>query len=621
MNKLIKSVSSIVDGSADKELLNNNANKASERVPVMKNMVAGEVAKYMAKNLLPENVYNAHMEGVIHFHDMDESPFYPMYNCCLLDLGGMLSNGFKMGNADIKPPKSISVACAVTAQIIAQVACHQYGGVSINRIDEILAPYVHQSYLEHLSVGHKWMSHNKAVVYATDQTRKEVHKACKGLEYEINTLFTSQGQTPFVTFGFGLGTSWQAQEIQKAMLNVRIKGLGKQGRTAIFPKLVFMMDNDINMKNGDPNYDIKKLAIKCAAKRNYPDILNMPVLRSLGGGAVPMGCRSHLHRWLDENGNEVWDGRNNLGVVSVNLPRIGIISKSEAEFWNNLDYAVNVAKEGLLARIERLRGVKAKVAPILFQEGALGFRLKPEEEIMQIFENGRASISLGYIGIHEMCNAMFDESVHMVESRQKQQFGIRVVEKLREYTESWKKETGWAFSVYSTPSESLCDRFCRIDKDKFGTIIGVTDRDYYTNSFHLDVEKKVSPMTKIDIESKYPIHARGGNIIFTEVPNIGTKQENLAELYIETIWDYSADKVPYCGTNSVIDYCYKCDNKVDAVAEPDGFYCPLCHNSDITTLEITKRVCGYMGNPASRPFIHGKQCELQGRVKHIIHKL
>jgi len=612
----LNNLQAIVDGTADGTLLNNNANKASERTPVMKNMVAGEVAKEAAKRTLPVDVVQAHEDGDIHYHDMDEAPFYPMFNCSLVDLKSMLETGFKMGNADIETPKSISTACAITAQIIAQVACHQYGGVSLNRLDEVLAPYVDRSYLKHLSTGKKWMDNDKAVVYATDQTRKEVHDACQALEYEVNTLFTSQGQTPFVTFGFGLGTTWQAREIQKGILETRIRGLGKQGRTAIFPKLVFMTDEGVNLTQGDPNYDIKKLAIRCASKRNYPDVLNMPRLRETGGGCAPMGCRSFLHRWENEKGEEVWDGRNNLGVVSINLPRVALQSANEEQFWDNLDKVALVAKKALMTRIDRLKTVKAKSAPILYMEGALGFRLKAEDSIMPIFENGRASISLGYIGIHEMVNALFGTDKHIFDSTTRQIFGTRVVAKLAEYTRNWKADTGWAFSLYSTPSESLCDRFCRIDTETYGILKGITDREYYTNSFHLDVEKKVSPMAKIDFEAPYHALATGGRISFVEVPNIGAKQQDLLDTYIEAVWDYAAERLPYFGTNGVIDYCHECLSECDAEATDKGFTCPHCGNSDLSTLEVTKRVCGYLGNPTHRPFIHGKQKELIGRVKH-----
>ena len=420
-------------------------------------------------------------------------------------------------------------------------------------------------------------------------------------------------QTPFVTFGFGLGTSWQARAVQEGILKTRIKGLGKQGRTAIFPKLVFMMDEGINMNKGDPNYDIKKLAITCAGKRNYPDVLNMSRLRASGGGCAPMGCRSFLHQWHDKSGAEVWDGRNNLGVVSINLPRVALdVEGDEGLFWLLLEERLEVAKAGLMARIDRLRGVKAKVAPILYCEGALGFRLDPEDEIMQVFEDGRASISLGYIGLHEMCNAMFGADSHILKDEVKQQFAQKVVAFLKSTTLKWKEGTGWAFSLYSTPSESLCDRFCRIDQDTHGYILGVTDRDYYTNSFHLDVEKKVSPITKIDFESPYHMLATGGHITYVEIPNI---KQDVREVYIETVWDYASGKLPYFGTNNRINKCHVCDSN-QVTAEHGKFSCEACGNEDVASLEVTERVCGYLGSAVQRPWIHGKQREYESRVKH-----
>lgn len=420
-------------------------------------------------------------------------------------------------------------------------------------------------------------------------------------------------QTPFVTFGFGLGTSWQARAVQEGILKTRIKGLGKQGRTAIFPKLVFMMDEGINIKKGDPNYDIKKLAITCAGKRNYPDVLNMPRLRASGGGCAPMGCRSFLHQWHDKSGAEVWDGRNNLGVVSLNLPRVALdVEGDETLFWLLLEERLEVAKAGLMARIDRLQGVKAKVAPILYCAGALGFRLDPEDEIMQVFEDGRASISLGYIGLHEMCNAMFGVEAHILKDEVKQKFAQKVVAFLKATTLKWKEGTGWSFSLYSTPSESLCDRFCRIDQSKYGSVLGVTDRDYYTNSFHLDVEKKVSPITKIDFEAPYHMLATGGHITYVEIPNI---KQDVREVYIETVWDYASERVPYFGTNNRINKCHQCDSN-QVTAEHGKFSCKACGNEDVASLEVTERVCGYLGSAVQRPWIHGKQREYESRVKH-----
>ena len=618
MSDILSRCMSIVDNTADSTLLHNNANKDSTKVNVMKNMLAGEVIKEYAYSVLPEAVLDAHKRGYIHFHDMDESPMMPMYNCCLVNLEDMLSKGFNLGNAQIEPPKSITTAAAVTVQIIANVASSQYGGVSIDRLDEVLAPYVAKSYEKHLQTAKEWMPNDKAVVFATNQTHKDVDDACQAMEYEINTLYTSQGQTPFITFGFGLGTSWQARAIQRGILQQRIKGLGSKGKTAIFPKLVYMLDEGINMTSSDCNYKIRQLAIECAGQRNYPDVLSMPQLRKEGGGSAPMGCRSFLHEWHDpDTGELVWSGRNNLGVVSLNIPRLAIEAEcNQSLFWEYLEKAVTTAKEALDFRADRLRGVKAKVAPILYCEGVLG-RLDPEDDIWQLFTNHRASISLGYIGLHEAANAMFiDDKKSPLQSKQKKEFQLEVVKFLKAKCEQWKKEGELGYGLYSTPSESLCDRFCRIDAEEFGHINGVTDKGYYTNSFHLDVEEKVSPMVKIDFEAPFHPIANSGRITYVEVPHIGKKQAALLHTYIDEVWKYAADKTAYFGTNCVIDYCYECDSDIDAEATEQGYQCPHCGNTNPKTLEVTKRVCGYLGSPSSRPFIKGKQNEVIRRTKH-----
>ncbi|WP_246873011.1 anaerobic ribonucleoside-triphosphate reductase, partial [Pantoea ananatis] len=254
-------------------LLHENANKDSKVIPTQRDLLAGIVAKHYAQQqILPRDVVQAHERGEIHYHDLDYSPFFPMFNCMLIDLKGMLTNGFKMGNAEIEPPKSIATATAVTAQIIAQVASHIYGGTTLNRIDEVLAPYVEKSFAKHLAVAQNWHI-PQADAYARERTEKECHDAFQSLEYEVNTLHTANGQTPFVTFGFGLGTSWAARLVQTSILRNRLAGLGKNHKTAVFPKLVFTIREGVNRRAGEVNYDIKQLALTCASKRMYPDIL------------------------------------------------------------------------------------------------------------------------------------------------------------------------------------------------------------------------------------------------------------------------------------------------------------------------------------------------------------
>lgn len=594
-------------------LLNENANKDSKVIPTQRDLLAGIVAKnYARQHMLPREVVSAHERGEIHYHDLDYSPFFPMFNCMLIDLQGMLTHGFKMGNAEIEPPKSISTATAVTAQIIAQVASHIYGGTTINRIDEVLAPFVDASLAKHRATAEEWQIAD-AEGYARARSEKECYDAFQSLEYEVNTLHTANGQTPFVTFGFGLGTSWAARLIQQSILRNRIAGLGKNHKTAVFPKLVFAIKAGLNHRPGEPNYDIKQLALECASKRMYPDILNYDqVVKVTGSFKTPMGCRSFLGVY-QENGEQIHEGRNNIGVISLNLPRIALEADGdETRFWALLDRRLLLAKQALMTRIARLENVKARVAPILYMEGACGVRLQADEPVAAIFKHGRASISLGYIGIHETLNALSGAAIHPYDDAALRAKGLEIVARLRAAVDQWKEETDYGFSLYSTPSENLCDRFCRLDAAEFGVVPGVTDKGYYTNSFHLDVEKKVNPYDKIDFEAGYPPIANGGFICYGEYPNI---QHNLKAL--EDVWDYSYSRVPYYGTNTPIDECYECGFTGEFACTSKGFTCPKCGNHDSTRVSVTRRVCGYLGSPDARPFNAGKQEEVKRRVKHL----
>lgn len=612
LSVLNKEIEGLIEQS-NADLLNENANKDGKVIPTQRDLLAGIVAKHYAKtHILPRDIVQAHEAGDIHYHDLDYAPFFPMFNCMLIDLKGMLTHGFKMGNAEIDTPKSISTATAVTAQIIAQVASHIYGGTTINRIDEVLEPYVLASYNKHLEIAKEWDIHNPEA-FAKARTEKECYDAFQSLEYEVNTLHTANGQTPFVTFGFGLGTSWASKLIQQSILKNRISGLGKNRKTAVFPKLVFAIKDGLNHKKSDPNYDIKSLALECASKRMYPDILNYDkVVEVTGSFKTPMGCRSFLNTY-EENGELIHEGRNNLGVVSLNLPRIAIQAKgSEKAFYKLLDEKLVLARRALETRISRLETVKARVAPILYMEGACGVRLSPDESVASIFKNGRASISLGYIGIHETMVALFGESDHMYDSDTLRSKGLSIVEYMKAQVQTWTDETGYGFSLYGTPSENLCSRFCQIDTKEYGVIEGVTDKGYYTNSFHLDVQKKVNPYDKIDFEMPYPEVSSGGFICYGEFPNM---QRNIEAL--ENVWDYSYSRVPYYGTNTPIDECYDCSYTGEFECTSKGFTCPSCGNHDSTRVSVTRRVCGYLGSPDARPFNFGKQEEVKRRVKHL----
>ena len=597
----------------DQSVVNENANKDSDVFNTQRDLTAGIVGKSIGLQMLPKHVANAHQKGDIHYHDLDYSPYTPMTNCCLIDFKGMLENGFKIGNAEVESPKSIQTATAQISQIIANVASSQYGGCSADRIDEVLAPYAEKNYQKHLKDAEEWVLPDKHEEYAWKKTQKDIYDAMQSLEYEINTLFTSNGQTPFTSLGFGLGTNRFEREIQKAILNIRIKGLGSEHRTAIFPKLIFTLKRGLNLEEGSPNYDIKQLALECATKRMYPDVLSYDKIVELTGSfKVPMGCRSFLQGWKDENGVEVNSGRMNLGVVTVNLPRIALESEGDMnKFWEIFNERMNIAEDALVYRVERTKEATPANAPILYQYGAFGRRLGKDESVDQLFKNRRATISLGYIGLYEVATVFFGN--HWENNPEAKEFTLDIIRDMKRRVEEWSDQYGYHFSIYSTPSESLTDRFCRLDTEKFGSIPDITDKEYYTNSFHYDVRKNPTPFEKLDFEKVYPeAGASGGFIHYCEYPVL---QQNPKAL--EAVWDYAYDRVGYLGTNTPIDRCYKCDFEGDFEPTERGFACPNCGNNDPKTVDVVKRTCGYLGNPQARPMVNGRHKEIAARVKHM----
>ncbi|NME41909.1 anaerobic ribonucleoside-triphosphate reductase [Lactobacillus agilis] len=597
----------------DPRLVHENANKDSRVFNTQRDLTAGTVGKTLGLKMMPEHVAKAHLRGDIHYHDLDYTPLSPMTNCCLIDFKEMLTNGFKIGNAEVESPHSIQTATAQMAQIIANVASSQYGGCSADRVDEVLEPFAKKNYQKHLVEAKEYISTEaKQIEFARKRTKKDIYDAMQGLEYEINTLFSSQGQTPFTTLGFGLGTSWIAREIQKSILKIRIAGLGREKRTAIFPKLVFTIKAGLNLKPGEPNYDIKELAVKCATKRMYPDVLMYDKIKEITGSfKAPMGCRSFLQGWRDETGKEVNSGRMNLGVVTINLPRIALFAKGDQElFWQIFAEKVALAKEALAFKVKRTLDAKPENAPILYQHGAFGKRLKPNQSVAELFKNERATVSLGYIGLYEVATTFYGPNWE--HNQAAHDFTVEIVRRLAQACKQWSQESGYHYSVYSTPSESLTDRFCRLDLQKFGKVKDVTDKEYYTNSFHYDVRKHPSPFEKLTFEMDYPRYAAGGFIHYCEYPNL--KQNPKA---LEAVWDFAYDKVGYLGTNTPIDRCYKCGFEGEFKATARGFECPTCGNHDPKTCDCVKRTCGYLGNPLQRPMVHGRHVEIASRAKNL----
>lgn len=596
----------------NEQVVHENANKDSNIFNTQRDLEAGVASKALGLKMLPDIVAKAHLRGDIHWHDLDYSPVTPETNCCLIDFNEMLTNGFKIGNAWVSSPKSIQTATAQMSQIIANVASLQYGGCSANRIDQLLAPFAELNYQKHLKDAQKWIAVDKQVEFAREKTKKDIYDAMQALEYEINTLYSSQGQTPFTTINFGLGTSWIERTIQKSILEIRIKGLGKEHRTAIFPKLTFTIKRGLNLNPEDPNYDIKQLALECSTKRMYPDLLMYDkIVEITGSFKTPMGCRSFLQGWQDENGREVNSGRMNLGVVTVNLPRIALESKGDIKlFWEIFEEKMQICHTALEYRIKRTKEAKPENAPLLYMYGAFGKRLKKADSVDELFKNGRATVSLGYIGLYEVCTRFFGNDWE--QNPKAHDFAESITKALNEKCRKWAKESGYHYSLYSTPAESLTDTFCRDDYEKFGSIPDITAKEYYTNSFHFDVRKHPNPFEKLTFEEIFPKYASGGFIHYCEYPNLRQNPKAL-----EAVWDWAYDHVGYLGTNTSIDQCFKCGFQGEFKATPRGFSCPDCGNNDPEFCDVVKRTCGYLGNPQQRPMIHGRHVEIASRKKNM----
>ena len=573
----------------DPTLIHENANKDANVYATQRDLLAGAVSKAAAFNMLPPAVANAHMKGDIHFHDADYSPFTAQSNCSLPNFWDMLANGFTLGNAPMASPKSIAIAATQITQIMKDVASSQYGGQTANRADEHLAAYAKKDYEKFLEEARETIPDGMPVEFARRQvenakanepaklhfgsreplpmdtpfhtdvdeleqereilakvrTRKSIYDAMQTMEYQINSNRVSNGQTPFVTVGFGLGTDWFAREVQRAILLNRIRGLGKDHHTAIFPKLVFTVRHGVNADPGDPNYDLKQLALECATKRMYPDVVFYEnIVKITGSFKAPMGCRSFLQGWINpETGKDEEDGRMNLGVVSVNVPRIAIESHGSKErFWKLFNERMEVAHQALQFRIMRCKQATPVNAPTLFRFGAFG-RLGASGNVDTLFKNERATVSLGYIGLAEATAVFYGKDWirdHGWDPQGKE-FALSIVKRMSELCKQWSKAEGYHYSVYSTPAESLTDRFNRMDREKFGRIEGVTDHDFYTNSFHYPVWLQPTPMEKLNYEKDFPYFASGGFINYCEYPCL---QDNSKPCGITPTTSASATWVP-----------------------------------------------------------------------------
>ena len=601
----------------NKELLEENSNKNAVLASTQRDYIAGEVSKDLTKRiLLPEKITKAHEEGILHFHDMDYF-LQPIFNCCLINIGDMLDNGTVMNGKLIESPKSFQVACTVMTQVIAAVASNQYGGQSVDISH--LGKYVRKSYEKFKSEIEKEfgdeLSEEMIEKLANQRLKKEVSAGVQTIQYQINTLMTTNGQSPFVTLFLNLKKDdpyiKENAMVIEEILKQRYEGIKNEKGvyvTPAFPKLIYVLDEHNCLKGGEYDY-LTKLAVKCSAKRLYPDYISAKKMRENYEGNVfsPMGCRSFLSPWKDENGEYKFEGRFNQGVVSINLPQIGIIADGDEEkFWKLLDERLELCYEALMCRHYALLGTLSNTSPIHWRYGAIA-RMEAGEKIDKLLKDGYSTISLGYIGIYEVTKLMKGVSHTTPEGHD---FALRVMKHLRETTDRWKKETGLGFGLYGTPAESLCYRFARIDKEKFGEIKDITDKGYYTNSYHVDVREKIDAFEKLSFESEFQQISSGGAISYIEIPNM---RHNLKAL--EDVVKFIYDNIQYAEFNTKSDYCHVCGYDGEIIINDNlEWECPNCGNKDKNKMNVTRRTCGYLGENF---WNEGKTKEIKSRVLHL----
>ena len=796
-----------------------NANKDARLFSTFRDLEAGEVSRYYALQQLPERVSGAHVSGDIHFHDLDYTVPGGMFNCMLVDLPFILSReDFPIGNTRVNRVRSVETATDLIPQIAAQVSVGQYGGQTYSKLDEVLEPYVMYTYrrelaraLEHatkvaaemgvagvepldksvalmvasgerdrMAVGVNQKLWDMSVAEAKKRTESIVYDSMEGVEYALNTV-QGNGQTPFVTISFGLATSWAGRVVQKAILKVRINGYGAQSKTPVFPKLVYMLKEGVNMRPGDPNYDVKRLALYCASKRIYPDFQSVDnTVRDLGFNPTSMGCfagdhtvrvrmggdgdyeawtgeklwewaasqygaqkqpnsvdeyvdvpsgdldvadshtgaeqgarvlrlvKNYSNVWVrvkvvpetesnmserkivltltddhplpvqgkgrlyagslmpgdrltsaigetlrvtsvtgcahdgpsydlttdtdyfdlngvvshncrsflsyyenPETGEPVEYGRFNVGVVTLNLPRIAMQTENTSDFMRLLDARAGIVREALDWRFDQVRETTASQSPIHYVTGAAGVAMSPSEKVGDLVEGGYATASMGYIGVYEATARFYGGDWYS--NREAVEFSVNIVRRLDELARSWKAESGRGYGVYGTPSESLCDRFARLDTRLFGEVEDITSKGYYQNSFHVDVRKNMSPFEKWRVGAQYLPYTTGGAIDYVETETLLKNPDALESIVDAAV----AAGVRYFGVNQPVSRCFECDYSGEFAADVRGFYCPECGERDEEKISVVRRVCGYLGSFADRPVVEGKRKEIVARVKHL----
>ena len=585
-------------GGTNEEAINENSNKDAKSASTQRDLIAGEVSKsIMRRKKLPAHMTQAHDEGILHYHDMDYG-IQQIFNCCLVNMEDVLGNGTVINKKGVDRPKSFQTACTIATQVMAQVAGGQYGGQTISLAH--LAPYVRVSYEKYLKEVEAEGQEN-GIQYTQGQmekiakrrTRKEVKDGVQTIQYQINTLATSNGQSPFVSLFMYLEEAGEYEEemamIIEEVLSQRLKGIKNEKGVYVspaFPKLLYVLDENNIHKDSKYRY-LTELAARCVARRLMPDFISAKVMKeNVGHVFPPMGCRSFLSPWYDENGNAKFYGRFNMGVVSVNLPDIALSADGDVEeFWKIFDERTSLAKEMLLTRIDLLRGAPVEISPIHWQYGALA-RLEKGQTIDHLFENGYATISLGYVGLHECVKVLTGESHTSPNKGQK--MALEIIQALRDKVDSWKEETGYGFGLYGTPAESLVYKFARKTKERFGVIEGVTDKLYFTNSYHVHVQEEIDAFEKLKFEAQFQKISSGGCISYIEVPNMN----NNIEAVLQVI-EYMYENIQYAEINTKSDYCQCCGFDGEIIINEDlQWECPNCGNTNKDKMNVCRRTCG-----------------------------
>jgi len=614
----------------NEEIKQENSNKNPTINSVQRDYMAGEMSKDLTKRfLLPEDIWSAHEEGLIHFHDADYFA-QRMHNCDLVNLEDMLQNGTVISGTKIDKPHSFSTACNIATQIVAQVASSQYGGQSISLAH--LAPFVEVSrqkirkeVIEELKEA--GAEYDEEIVHRITErrVRKEINRGVQTIQYQVITLMTTNGQAPFVTEFMYLGEAKNEREredlalIIEETLEQRYQGVKNEKGiyiTPAFPKIIYVLEES-NIHPDSKYYYLTRLAAKCTAKRLVPDYISEKKMLELkidsngkGNCYTCMGCRSFLTPWVDENGNPKYYGRFNQGVVTVNLIDIALSShKDMKNFWQIFNERMELCHRALQARHERLTGTYSDAAPILWQHGALA-RLKPGEKIDKLLHGGYSTISLGYAGLWETVFYLNGKKLTEPEGKA---LGLEIMKKLNEYTAKWKAAEDIHYSLYGTPLESTTYKFAKKLQKRFGIIPGVTDKNYITNSYHVHVTEPIDAFEKLALESEFQALSPGGAISYVEVPNM---QDNIEAVL--QVMRFIYDNIMYAELNTKSDYCHVCsyDGEI-SVEEKDGkliWKCPNCGNLDQTKMNVARRTCGYIG---SQFWNQGRTQEIKDRVLHL----